>query len=134
MADWNWNRFRGLCRRTAECHAASGALRANGQERSFLGRQEKGKFMKILIKGAMVAGLMALAACGGGGDDQAAENVEAATENQVENLEAAADNATNESTEASLENQAEAVEQAGENKADAIDDSDGAVDSNVSGM
>jgi len=103
----------------------------------FLAAKQKGKFMKILVKCAMVGGLMALAACGGGGDDQAAENVEAAADNQADALENQADNATNEVTEDSLEDRAENVREAGEEKADAIDDSDGAsngVESNVSGM
>lgn len=90
--------------------------------------------MRTAIKTTMVAAALALAACSGGADDQAAENVEEATENQVENLEAAADNATTDAAEDALENRAEAVEEAGEDKADAIDDNDGAVDSNVSGM
>ena len=90
--------------------------------------------MKILITTAVAGAALALAGCSGGGDDQAADNVEAAAENDAENLEAAAENATNEVTEENLENRAEAVEEAGEEKADAIDDSDGAVESNVSGM
>ena len=92
--------------------------------------------MKILLKSALAASTLALAACGGGADDQAAENVEAVTENQVENLEAMADNATTDAAEDALENRAEAVEEAGEEKADAIDDNDGGngVESNVSGM
>lgn len=91
--------------------------------------------MRILTRAAIVGASLALAACGGG-DDQAAENVEEAAENQAENLEAMADNAANESAEAALENRADAVEEAGEEQADAIDDSDAAngVESNVSGM
>jgi hypothetical protein len=90
--------------------------------------------LKILMTTAMASAALALAACSGGADDQAAENIEAAAENEAENLEAAADNATTDAAEDSLENQAEAVEEAGEEKADAVDDNDGAVDSNVSGM
>ncbi|HET9427833.1 MAG TPA: hypothetical protein VFO69_05685 [Allosphingosinicella sp.] len=89
--------------------------------------------MKMMIKMTAVAAALALAACTAG-DDTAAENVEDAAEIQAENLEAMADNATTEAAEDALENQAEAVEEAGEEKADAIDDSDGAVESNVSGM
>ena len=92
--------------------------------------------MKLVLKSALAASALALASCGGGADDQAAENIEAAAENQAENLEAMADNATTDAAEDSLENQAEAVEEAGEEKADAVDDNDGAtgVESNVSGM
>ena len=93
--------------------------------------------MKILVKGAMVASLMALAACSGGGDDQAAENIESATDNEVEALENMADNTSNGAAADALDDRADAVEEAGEEKADAVDDSDGAsngVESNVSGM
>lgn len=92
--------------------------------------------MRIAIKAAMVGAALALAACGGNGDDRAAENVEDAAENQADLLEEMAENATNEAAEEALENRADAVEDTGEEKADAIDDSDGAtnVDSNVAGM
>ena len=92
--------------------------------------------MKILLKSVLAASTLALAACGGGADDQAAENIEAAADMKAENLEARAENATTEAREDALENQAEVVEEAGEEKADAIDDNDGAtgVESNVSGM
>ena len=90
--------------------------------------------MKTMIKMTAVAAALALAACSGGADDQAAENVEEAAEIQAENLEAMADNATTDAAEDSLQNQAEAVEEAGEEKAEAIDDNDGTVESNVSGM
>jgi hypothetical protein len=93
--------------------------------------------MRNWTKAAMLGAALALAGCGGGGDDQAAENVEAAAENQAENFEAAADNATNDTVEEQLEENASAAREAGEEKADEIDDSDGAnasVESNVSGM
>ena len=51
--------------------------------------------MKILLRSALAAGVLALTACGGGADDQAAENVEAAADNQADMLEAQADNTTN---------------------------------------
>ncbi|ODP35989.1 hypothetical protein [Sphingomonas turrisvirgatae] len=82
--------------------------------------------MKVLMKATAVAGFLALAACGGNADDQAAANVEAAADNQADQLDAMADNATNETMEDSLERQADQVREAGEDKADAIDDNDDA--------
>ena len=74
---------------------------------------------KLLI----VAGCLALAACGGKGDDAAAENVEQAFENQAEQLDRAADNASG-ATEERLEDEAEVMRETGEAAADAIDDVD----------
>lgn len=82
--------------------------------------------MKILIKAVAGASLLALAACGGNADDQAAANVEAVTENQADALEQQAQVAPNETMEDSLEQQADNVEDAGEAKAEAIDDTDDA--------
>lgn len=83
--------------------------------------------MKILKQGAIAAGLMALAACGGQTPaENAADNVEAVSENQADLLEDMAANATTESAESSLENQADAVRAAGENQADAIEANAGA--------
>lgn len=81
--------------------------------------------MKSILKTAMAgAGLMALAACGGGADDKAADNIEAAAENRADALEDLADNTTNETLADSLEAQADNAEDAGKAKADAIDDAD----------
>ena len=80
--------------------------------------------MKVLITSVAAAGLMALSACSGGGDDKAAEDVEAAAENQSDALEEQADNAANESTADALEDRAGAVEEKGEEKAESIDDTD----------
>lgn len=83
--------------------------------------------MKFILKSAMAgAGLIALAACGGGADDKAASNVEAAAENQADALEDLADNTSNETLADSLEAQADNVEDAGEAKAEAIDRADDA--------
>ncbi|MFL6846562.1 MAG: hypothetical protein ACJ8ER_16975 [Allosphingosinicella sp.] len=80
--------------------------------------------MKFMLKAAVGAGLLALAACGGKGDDSLAANVEDNADAVADNIDAAADNAGNEAVEENLEDKADAVREAGEEKADAIDDSD----------
>jgi ABC-type glycerol-3-phosphate transport system substrate-binding protein len=80
--------------------------------------------MRKLSAAIVGAGLLALAACGGRGDDTAGDNAASAAEAQAENLEAMADNASNEAMSDSLENQAQAVEEAGAAKEEAIDDAD----------
>jgi hypothetical protein len=77
--------------------------------------------MKMIVKGAMVAGLMALGACNNSASEKAADNVEAVSENKADVLEDAADNAVTENAADALENKADAVRDAGENKADAIE-------------
>lgn len=107
--------------------------------------------MNTLIKSTAAAGLLALtlAACGGGADDKAAQNIEAAAENQAAMMEAQADNSSNSVVADQLERRADQVEDEGERQADAVDDNDGPttntggvapgaatnrVESNVSGM
>ena len=80
--------------------------------------------MKTMLKFAVGAGLFALAACGGQGDDSLGDNVAEAAEAKAENLEAAAENATSEVQSDRLEEQAEAVSEQGEQKEEAIDDAD----------
>lgn len=71
----------------------------------------------------LAAGFIALAACGGKGDDQAAEQVEESFENVAEQLDNAAENASG-ATEERLEDQAEVLRETGEAAADAVDDVD----------
>ena len=79
--------------------------------------------MKKLSFAIVGAAALALAACGGKGDDALADNVEDNYDAAADNLEAAADNATG-AEAAALENQADALEVEGDAKADAIDSSD----------
>jgi ABC-type glycerol-3-phosphate transport system substrate-binding protein len=79
--------------------------------------------MKKLSFALVGAATLALAACGGQGDDAAAENAQENLEAQAENLEAAADNATG-AEAAALENQADALEEQGEKTEEAIDEAD----------
>ena len=62
--------------------------------------------MRMIVKGAMVAGIMALGACNSSESEKAADNVEAVAENKAD----------------ALENKADAIEEKAENKADAIED------------
>ncbi len=80
--------------------------------------------MKHFAKAFVGASLLAVAACGGQGDDRAADNVEDAAENRADMLEEQADNTNNEILEQNLEAQADAVRENGEQAADAIDDAD----------
>lgn len=75
--------------------------------------------MRFIQCAALAAGLAALSACGGDTPaENAAENVEAVSENQADMLEEQADNAATEATEERLENQADAVREEGEDKAE----------------
>jgi hypothetical protein len=74
----------------------------------------------MIVKGAMVASLMALGACNNTPAEKAADNVEAVSENQADVLEDKADNAATENQADALENKADAVRDAGDNKADAV--------------
>ncbi len=75
---------------------------------------------KVLIG----ASFLALAACGGQGDDAMGDNVADAYDAQADVLDEQADNTTNEVLEASLENQADALREEGEMREEAIDDAD----------
>ena len=70
------------------------------------------------------AASLALAACGGRGDDSLGENVQENMEAQADNLEAMADNTGNAAAAATLENQADALESEGARREEAIDEAD----------
>jgi hypothetical protein len=84
----------------------------------------RGLLMKKLSFAVVGAAALALAACGGQGDDALGENVQENLEAQAENLDAAADNTANAAEAAALENQADALEAQGENAEEAIDAAD----------
>ena len=86
---------------------------------------------------AMVGAVsLALAGCGGQGDDALGENVQENYENAAENLDALAGNAANAAEAEALGNQADQLRNEGEQQEDAIDDADvnAAAEENVSGM
>ena len=80
--------------------------------------------MKKLSFALVGAAALALAACGGKGDDSLGDNVNDNYEAAADNMEAMAANTSNSAEAASLENQADALEAEGDRKADAIDDAD----------
>jgi hypothetical protein len=79
--------------------------------------------MKKLSFALVGAASLALAGCGGQGDDTLGENVQENYENAAENLDAAAANASG-AEAANLENQADALREEGENAEEAIDEAD----------
>ena len=80
--------------------------------------------MKKLSFAIVGAAALALAACGGKGDDALGDNVADNYEAAADNLEMMADNAATPGAEAALENQADALEAEGERKEEAIDEAD----------
>ncbi|MCL6740812.1 hypothetical protein LZ518_06655 [Sphingomonas sp. RB56-2] len=80
--------------------------------------------MKKVSFAVVGAAALALAACGGKGDDSLGENVQENYENAAENLDAAADSTANAAEADALENQADALREEGEAKEDAIDKAD----------
>jgi hypothetical protein len=80
--------------------------------------------MKKLSFAIVGAAALALAACGGKGDDALGDNVADNYEAAADNLEMMADNAATPGAEAALENQADALEAEGARKEEAIDEAD----------
>jgi hypothetical protein len=83
------------------------------------------------------AAAIALAGCGGQGDDALGENVQENMEDQADNLDALAGNAATDAEAEALGNQADQLREEGENREDAIDDADvnaSEADSAVNGM
>jgi hypothetical protein len=80
--------------------------------------------MKKISFALVGAASLALAACGGSGDDTLGENVNDNYEAAADNLETMADNTGNAAAADTLENQADALETEGERKEEAIDDAD----------
>ncbi len=80
--------------------------------------------MKKLSFAIVGAAALALAACGGKGDDALGDNVADNYDAAADNLEAMADNTANGAEAAALENQADALKEEGQRKEDAIDDAD----------
>jgi ABC-type glycerol-3-phosphate transport system substrate-binding protein len=79
--------------------------------------------MKKLSFAIVGAAALALAACGGQGDDSAGDNIADNYDAAADNLEAMADNATGNEEDA-LENQADALREEGEAKEEAVDEAD----------
>ncbi len=85
--------------------------------------------MKKLSFAIVGAATLALAACGGKGDDALGDNVADNYEAAADNLEMMADNTANGAEAAVLENQADALEAEGARKEEAIDEADVTADS-----
>ena len=79
--------------------------------------------MKSVVVPVLGAAALALAACGGNGDDALGDNAADAAEAQADNLEAQADNTSGPAADA-LEQQADNIEDRGEAREEQIDDSD----------
>jgi hypothetical protein len=80
--------------------------------------------MKLLLKAALGASFLALAACGGAGDDSLGDNAADRADAVADNMEDVADNTSNETASDALEDNAAAIREQGEDKEEAIDDAD----------
>lgn len=92
--------------------------------------------MKKIAFAMLGAASIALAGCGGQGDDALGENVQENMENAADSLDALAGNAANAAEAEALGNQADQLRNEGDRVEDAIDDADvnAAANENVSGM
>ena len=82
--------------------------------------------MKKTLILAMAAGLASLTACNSSPREQAADNIEAMTENRADALDAQADATGNEQVSDMLEDKADNVREMGDDAADKADDNDDA--------
>lgn len=80
--------------------------------------------MKTIHFALVGAASLALAACGGKGDDALGENVQENYEAAADNLDAMADNSGNAAAAETLGDQADALKAEGARKEEAIDDAD----------
>ena len=80
--------------------------------------------MKRFAFAIVGAASIALAGCGGQGDDALAENVQENMEDQADNLDAMAGNAATDAEAEALGNQADQLRDEGERREEAIDDAD----------
>jgi predicted kinase len=78
------------------------------------------KFAFAIVSAASIA----LAGCGGSGDDTLAENVQENMEGQADNLDALAGNAATDAEAEALGNQAEQLRDEGNAREEAIDEAD----------
>jgi len=92
--------------------------------------------MKKIAFAMVGAASIALAGCGGQGDDTLGENVQENMENAADSLDALAGNAANAAEAEALGNQADQLRNEGDRVEDAIDDADvnAEANENVSGM
>lgn len=80
--------------------------------------------MKKISFALVGAASLALAACGGQGDDALGDNVADNFEAAAENLSDQAENTSDPAEAAALENQADALDDEGERREEAIDEAD----------
>ena len=92
--------------------------------------------MKKIAFALVGAASIALAGCGGQGDDTLGENVQENMENAADSIDALAGNAANAAEAEALGNQADQLRNEGDRVEDAIDDADvnAEANENVSGM
>ena len=92
--------------------------------------------MKKIAFAMVGAASIALAGCGGQGDDTLGENVQENMENAADSLDSLAGNAANAAEAEALGNQADQLRNEGDRVEDAIDDADvnAEANENVSGM